>query len=59
MKTADELRAILDALPRPLHLISSIQLIGYDEAEHERWYTSTSPEEALFMLQYMAEGKTR
>lgn len=59
MKSPDELRARLDALSRPLHLCYSVQLIGYDEAGHEHWYTSTSPEDALCMLQYMQDEKNR
>lgn len=69
MKTTDELRAILDALPRPIDLCSVVQIVSH-EAEKAQvmlrmdrptdpWYTAQSPEEALFMLQYMAERKTR
>lgn len=65
MKSPNELRVVLDALPRPIDLCFVVQLVSHEaekaqvllrtERPKDPWYTAQSPEEALFMLQYMRE----
>lgn len=66
MKSPEELRAILDAMPRPIEMSATVQIVSLDpETGKERtgmnacYLTSMYPEEALFMLQYMQEEKNR
>lgn len=61
MRTPEELRALLDALPRPLYARGHVQIIG-GLGDDQKYYTVgvwQSAEEALFMLQYMQEQKER
>lgn len=58
MKTSNELRIILDALPRPLHVTGYVQIIG----SQKEYYTVGvwhDLDEALFMLQYVQEEKAK
>lgn len=59
MKTSEELRACLDALPRPIVVRGYVQIVGAIGTPQEQCYTVglwQDAKEALFMLRYMLEN---
>jgi hypothetical protein len=63
MRSPDELRAILDALPRPLRITGYVQIIGApDPVTHQQAYHTASfwqnPGDAQFMVEYMQQEPT-
>lgn len=58
MRTPEELRALLDTIPRPLVVRGHIQIVGAVGTPQEQCYTVgiwQDAKEALWMLRYMLE----